>query len=68
MSTKEYAIELINALSTEQVEILVDFITSFADRATIAKIESIQLANDPDPKTYNSFREFMDEAEAETEE
>lgn len=58
MSTREYAAELVNALSEEQVEILVNFIKSFADRATIARIESVQLANDPAPKTYSSFGEF----------
>lgn len=63
MSTREYATELVNALSEEQVNTLVSFIKSFADRATIARIESVQLANDPNPKTYNSFREFMNEAE-----
>lgn len=42
---------------------LVNLIKSFADRSTLARIENIQLANDPAPKTYNSFKEFMDEAE-----
>lgn len=63
MSTREYAAELVSALSEEQVNVLISFIKSFADRATIARIESVQLANDPAPKTYNSFREFMNEAE-----
>lgn len=63
MSTREYAAELVSILSEEQVNTLVNFIKSFADRATVAKIESLQLANDPNPKTYNSFREFMNEAE-----
>lgn len=63
MSTREYATELVSALSEEQVNVLINFIKSFADRATVARIESVQLANDPAPKTYNSFREFMNEAE-----
>ena len=63
MSTREYAAELVSILSEEQVNTLVNFIKSFADRATVAKIESLQLANDPNPKIYNSFREFMNEAE-----
>jgi len=63
MSTREYAAKLVSILSEEQVNTLVNFIESFADRATAAKIESLQLANDPDPKTYNSFREFMNEAD-----
>ena len=64
MSTREYATELVNALSEEQVNVLVSFIKTFADRATIARIESVQLANDPNPKTYNSFRDFMNEVGA----
>lgn len=67
MSTREYAAELVSALSEEQVNVLIDFIKSFADRATIARIESVQLANDPAPKTYSSFGEFMNEAEADDE-
>lgn len=63
MSTREYAAKLVSILSEEQVNTLVNFIESFADRATAAKIESLQLASDPDPKTYNSFREFMNEAD-----
>ncbi len=63
MSTREYAAELISALSDEQIDSLVNLIKSFTDRSTLARIESIQLANDPAPKTYSSFKEFMDEAE-----
>lgn len=63
MSTREYAAELISALNEEQVNVLISFIKTFADRATIARIESVQLANDPSPKTYSSFKEFMNEAE-----
>jgi len=68
MSTREYAVELMNTLSDEQVNVLVEFIKKFADRATVARIESMQLENDPNPKTYNSFKEFMIEAENEVDE
>ena len=65
MSTREYAVELMNVLSDEQVNVLVEFIKNFADRATVAKIESMQLENNPNPKTYSSFKEFMIETENE---
>lgn len=63
MSTREYVVQLVSALSDEQINSFVNLIKSFSDRSTLARIESIQLANDPTPKIYSSFKEFMDEAE-----
>ncbi len=65
MSTREYAIDIINSLSDEQLNAFINLVTVFADRSTVAKIESRALASDPNPKTYGSFREFMDEMELE---
>lgn len=63
MSTREYAINIINTLSDEQLEAFIDFISAFADRSMIAKIESNALESNPNPKCYNNFREFMEEME-----
>ena len=65
MSTREYAIDLINSLSDEQVDAFINFINVLADRSVIAKMESRAAALDPNPKTYSSFKEFMDEMENE---
>ena len=42
-----------------------EFITLFADENTLARMESDQLANDPNAKKYHSFKEFMEEMEQE---
>ena len=61
MSTREYAVNMIKYMTDEQVEAFVDFLSSFLDRNTVSRIESEMLKNDPDPKTYDSFGEFMKE-------
>lgn len=68
MSTKEYAIDIINTLSDAQLEALINFLTAFADRNTLARIESKALSENPNPKSYNNFKEFMDEMEKESDE
>lgn len=65
MSTREYAIDLINSLSDEQIDAFINFINVLTDRSVIAKMESKAIALDPNPKTYSSFKEFMDEMEKE---
>lgn len=62
MSTKDYAIDILNSLSEEKLRA---FITLFADENTVARMESDMLANDPNAKRYSSFREFMEEMENE---
>lgn len=62
MSTMDYAVKILNSLSEEKLKA---FITLFADENTVARMESNALAGDENPKLYNSFREFMDEAEQE---
>ena len=62
MSTKEYAIDILNSLSEEKLKA---FITLFADENTLARIESDMLANDPNAKRYSSFKEFMKDMEKE---
>ena len=62
MSTREYAIDILNSLSEEKLRA---FITLFADENTLARIESDMLANDPNAKRYSDFKEFMEETERE---
>lgn len=64
MSTKEMAYIIFNQMSEEQLKA---FITLFADENTKARIESEMIANDPNPKLYDSFRDFMNEMEQENE-
>lgn len=66
MSTKEFAIDLLNSLSEEQ---LLDFFRLFADDNTLALVESEMIANHPEKyKQYDSFDEFMKELDEEDDE
>ncbi|MDE6724883.1 MAG: hypothetical protein K2J79_04685 [Ruminiclostridium sp.] len=60
MSTRDYAVSVLASLSEQK---MMEFITLFADENTLARIECEKLANDPNAKRYNSFKEFMDEME-----
>ncbi len=60
MSTKEYAISVLASLSEEK---MLEFIKLFGDENTNARMESDQLANDPNAKKYANFKEFMKEME-----
>ena len=62
MSTRELAYTILDALSEEKLEA---FITLFGDENAIARAESDMIAADPNPKLYNSFKEFMAEMEDE---
>lgn len=64
MSTRELAINIVKSLPQEKLEA---FITLFADENMIARLEGDMLANDPDAKRYDSFQDFMDEMERESE-
>lgn len=66
MSTKEYAVDLLNSLSEEQ---LLDFFRLFADDNTLALVESEMIAKNPDKyKKYDSFDEIMKELDEEDDE
>ena len=67
MSTREYALRIINTLNEEQLDTFIDFFMSIADRSTVARIESAIIRNDPCPKTYDSFEELVEEMEQEDE-
>lgn len=62
MSTKDYAINVFNSLTEEQ---LLDFIKIFADDNTLALVESEIIANNPNRKHYNSFSEILEEINSE---
>lgn len=58
MSTREYAANVLDSLSENQ---LLDFLRIFADDNTLARVESEIIANDPNRKRYSSFSEIMAE-------
>ncbi len=67
MSTKDYAINVLDSLNENQ---LLDFLKLFADDNTLALVESEIIANDPNRKHYNSLSEILaeiDEEESEDE-
>lgn len=58
MSTREYAANVLDSLSENQ---LLDFLRIFADDNTLALVESEIIANNPERKRYSSFSEIMAE-------
>lgn len=58
MSTREYAANVLDSLSENQ---LLDFLRIFADDNTLARVESEIIANDSNRKRYSSFSEIMAE-------
>lgn len=62
MSTKDYAINVFDSLTEEQ---LLDFLKIFADDNTLALVESEIIANNPNRKHYNSISEILEEIENE---
>ncbi len=62
MSTRDYATNIFDSLSEEQ---LLDFIKLFADDNTLALVESEIIANNPNRKHYSSLSEILEEIENE---
>ena len=62
MSTKDYATNVFDSLTEEQ---LLDFIKLFADDNTWALVESEIIANNPNRKHYSSLSEILEEIEEE---
>ena len=62
MSTREYAANVLDSLSENQ---LLDFLRIFADDNTLARVESEIIANDKKRKRYSSFSEIMAELDDE---
>lgn len=55
MSTREIALDIVNALSEEQLQA---FITLFGSENLKAILESNKIANDDSRQRYNSFAEI----------
>lgn len=62
MSTRDYATNVFDSLSEEQ---LLDFLKLFADDNTLALVESEIIANNPNRKHYSSLSEILEEIENE---
>ncbi len=62
MSTREYAANVLDSLSENQ---LLDFLRIFADDNTLALVESEIIANNPERKRYNSLSEILSEIDNE---
>ena len=61
-STKEYAANVFNSLTENQI---LDFMRLFADDNTLAKFESDLIASGFETKRYNSFKEILQELDEE---
>lgn len=61
-STKEYAANVFNALTENQI---LDFMRLFADDNTLARFESDLIASGFETKRYNSFKEILQELDEE---
>ena len=60
MSNKEYAVAMINELSEDQVDAVVEFLSAFLDRSVVMKLESLAFRNNPNPRTYTNFKEYSE--------
>lgn len=58
MSTREYAVSLINALSDKQVDILIDFLTNFSDIKTDIQEDKNEDTEDIFEKKRKSFEKL----------
>lgn len=61
-STKEYAVNVFNSLTENQI---LDFMRLFADDNTLARFESDLIASGFETKRYNSFKEILQELDEE---
>ena len=61
-STKEYAANVFNSLTENQI---LDFMRLFADDNTLARFESDLIASGFETKRYNSFKEILQELDEE---
>ena len=61
-STKEYAANVFNSLTEDQI---LDFMRLFADDNTLARFESDLIASGFETKRYHSFKEILQELDEE---
>lgn len=64
MSNREYATAILNEISDEQLEDVIEALSEYVDRGTIMRLESMAFCANPNPKTYKNFREFLEQLEA----
>lgn len=62
MSVKDHAASVLDALTEEQ---LIDFVQTFADDSTVARLESDLAAAGTPRKRYSNFSEIIAELDAE---
>lgn len=62
MSTRECAVSVLASLSEEK---MLEFIKLFADKNTIARMETEQMANDPTSQRFKSVDDLFEELDSE---
>ncbi len=62
MSTRDYAVSVLASLSEEKMK---EFIMLFADKNTIARMETEMLLNDPASPSFNSVDDLFEELDSE---
>ncbi len=62
MSVKDYAATVFDTLTEEQ---MIDFVQTYADDSTLARLESDMVAKGVPRKRYSSFSEILAELDAE---
>lgn len=62
MSTRDYAVSVLASLSEEKMR---EFIILFADKNTIARMETESLANDPNALRFKNADDLFEELDSE---
>lgn len=62
MSTRDYAVSVLASLSEEKMK---EFIMLFADKNTIARMETEIMANDPEALRFKNVDDLFEELDSE---
>lgn len=62
MSTRDCAVSVLASLSEDK---MLEFIRLFADKGTIARLETELIVNDPDAPRFNNIDELFEELDRE---
>ncbi|MCM1007595.1 MAG: hypothetical protein NC485_06620 [Ruminococcus flavefaciens] len=62
MSTRDYAVSVLASLSEEKMK---EFIMLFADKNTIARMETEMMLNDPTSLSFKSVDDLFEELDSE---
>lgn len=62
MSTRDYAVSVLASLSEEKMR---EFVMLFADKNTIARMETEIMVNDPDAPRFKTVDELFEELDSE---